>query len=60
MVKLSARVQEVATKALHRLYNPYDKLMDREKCKQKVITAVARELLGFICAIGTEVEKKTS
>ena len=45
---------------MHRLYNRYNKLMDREKCKQKVITAVARELLGFIWAIGTEVEKKIS
>ena len=60
MVKLSAGVQEIAMKAMHRLYNRYNRLTDREKCKQKVITAVARELLGFIWAIGTEVEKKIS
>jgi hypothetical protein len=32
------------------------KLMAKGKLKQKVVTAVARELLGFIWAIAVEVE----
>ncbi len=60
MVNLSAEVQEIASRAMHRLYNRYTRLTAREKCKQKVVTAVARELLGFIWAIGTEVEKRTA
>jgi transposase len=60
LVGLDAKVQEIATKAMHRLHNRYIRLTAREKCKQKVVTAVARELLGFIWAIGTEVEKRTA
>lgn len=60
LVGLDAKVQETATKAMHRLHNRYIRLTAREKCKQKVVTAVARELLGFIWAIGTAVEKRTA
>jgi transposase len=52
----SEAVKAIAWKAQHRLYNRYCKLMARGKCKQQVITAVARELLGFMWAIGVEVE----
>ena len=34
--------------------------MAKGKIKQKVVTAVARELLGFIWAIAVEVEQKHS
>jgi transposase len=60
MVNLSPQIQEIAAKAMHRLYNRYTRLTAREKCKQKVVTAVARELLGFIWAIGVEVETRTA
>lgn len=60
MVNLNPEVQEIASKAMHRLYNRYTRLTAREKCKQKVVTAVARELLGFIWAIGIEVEKRNA
>ena len=40
-----------------RLYDKYIKLTKREKNKQQVVTAVARELLGFIWAIGVAVER---
>ena len=53
----SAQVKEIAWKAQHRLYNRYSKLSARGKTKQKAITAVARELLGFIWAIGVHVEQ---
>jgi hypothetical protein len=33
------------------------RLIARGKCKQHAVTAVARELLGFIWAIGIEAER---
>lgn len=56
----SAQVREIAWKAQHRLHNRYSKLSARGKTKQKVVTAVARELLGFIWAIGVQVEHTAS
>lgn len=56
----SQEVKDIAWKAQHRLHQRYIKLMARGKVKQKVITAVARELLGFIWAIAVEVEKNHS
>jgi len=52
----SARVCELAWKAQHRLHQRYARLTGRGKSKQHAVTAVARELLGFIWAIGVEVE----
>jgi transposase len=54
--KLSGEVKEIAWKAQHRLYSRYRKLSARGKNKQQVITAIGRELLGFIWAIGMKVE----
>ena len=54
--KLSEEVKEIAWKAQHRLYARYRKLSARGKNKQQVITAIGRELLGFIWAIGMKVE----
>jgi transposase len=54
----SAEVKEIAWKAQHRLYNRYRKLMARGKPKQKVVTAIARELLGFIWDIGRTVNRE--
>jgi len=53
---LSAEVKEIAWKAQHRLHKRYVQLLARGKTKQKAITAVGRELLGFIWAIGMQVE----
>ncbi|MGB6604172.1 MAG: IS110 family transposase [Steroidobacteraceae bacterium] len=53
---LSARVCEMAWKAQHRLHQRYARLTARGKSKQHAVTAVARELLGFIWAIGIEAE----
>lgn len=53
----SAAVNEMAWKAQHRLHHRYQRLIARGKCKQQAVTAVARELLGFIWAIGTEAER---
>jgi transposase len=49
-------VKEIAWKAQHRLHARYRHLTGKGKCKQEVVTAVGRELLGFIWAIGVNVE----
>jgi len=54
----SEEVKAIAWKAQHRLHARYRNLAARGKNKQKVVTAVARELLGFIWAIGVEVEQR--
>jgi transposase len=54
---LSEQVKEIAWKAQHRLYQRFRKLTARGKTKQQVVTAVGRELLGFIWAIGVTVEQ---
>jgi transposase len=53
----SDEVKAIAWKAQHRLYSRYRRLTARGKAKQQVVTAVARELLGFIWAIGVAVER---
>ena len=60
LVHLSPEVQEIASKAMHRLYSRYTRLTAREKSKQQVVTAVARELLGFIWAIGIAIERQSA
>lgn len=53
---LSADVKAIAWKAQHRLHGRYLRLTAKGKVRQQVVTAVARELLGFIWAIGVLVE----
>jgi transposase len=53
---LSDEVKAIAWKAQHRLHGRYRKLLGRGKCQQQVVTAMGRELLGFIWAIGVTVE----
>jgi transposase len=52
-------VQCIAWKAQHRLHGRYVKLIGRGKNKQQTVTAIARELAGFIWAIGREQELLT-
>lgn len=56
----SAPIKEIAWKAQHRLHSRYAKLLAKGKTKQKVVTAIGRELLGFIWAIGVEAERSMS
>jgi transposase len=49
-------IKEIAWKAQHRLHKRYMKLSAAGKDQRKIITAVGRELLGFIWAIGTRAE----
>jgi transposase len=55
---LSEPVKAIAWKAQHRLHQRYRRRLGRGKIKQQVVTAVARELLGFIWAIGVAVESE--
>lgn len=57
-LNLDPEVTEIAWKAQHRLCARYRTLTARGKCKQQVVTAIGRELLGFIWAIGIHVEGK--
>ena len=57
---LPAAGVEISTKAQHRLHQRFTKLTAKGKHAGKVVTAVARELLGFVWAIGVQVEKSTT
>jgi hypothetical protein len=48
-------VREIAWKAQCRLHRRYRALIRRGKLKTVAITAVARELAGFIWAVGREI-----
>lgn len=54
----SEPVKAMAWKAQERLHRRYRLLTARGKVPQQVVTAVARELLGFIWAIGIAVERE--
>ena len=49
-------LKEIAWKAQHRLHKRYSRLAAAGKDQRKIITAVGRELLGFIWAIGIKAE----
>lgn len=54
---LSTETIDIAWKAQQRLHQRYLRLAIRGKCKQKAVTAVAREMLGFMWDIATRVER---
>jgi transposase len=54
---LPPEIVEVAWKAQHRLHRRYRQLVGRGKPKQQVVTAVAREMIGFIWDIGVRIEE---
>jgi len=53
---LDDEVKAIAWKAQHRLHARYQRLTAKGKTKQQAVTAVGRELLGFMWAIGRQVE----
>jgi transposase len=55
---LSEEVKEIAGKAQHRLCPRYRRLLAKGKLRQKVTVAIGRELLGFIWAIGVQIENE--
>ena len=56
---LDPRVLEIAWKAQLRLSRRYTRLTSKSKPAGKVVTAVARELVGFIWAIATAAESQS-
>ena len=52
--QLAPKVQAIAWKAQHRLHGRYQKLTGRGKNKQQIVTAVARELAGFVWHIARQ------
>lgn len=55
---LSQEIKEIAWKAQHRLFSKYRRLVAKGKLHQKVVIALSRELLGFVWAIGMQVEQE--
>jgi transposase len=51
-----AQITEIAWKAQNRLHKRYMKMMAAGKDQRKIMTAVGRELMGFIWAIGVKAE----
>ena len=56
--KASAEAKAAAWKAQHRLHQRYRLLTGKGKNRQQVVTAMGRELLGFIWSIGVAAEQK--
>jgi transposase len=57
-VNVDPEVKEIAWKAQHRLHNRYRQLLAKGKNKPQIVTAIGRELLGFIWAIGVKMESQ--
>lgn len=57
---LSPTTNEIALKAQHRLHRRYLALSARGKPSPKVLGAIGRELLGFIWAVGVQIEHEHS
>jgi transposase len=55
---LAPKVAATAWRAQERLHRRYCTLSNRNKPAGKIITALARELAGFVWAIGVETEKQ--
>lgn len=54
----SPEVQSIAWKAQGRLHGRYKRMMARGKNKQQTVTAVARELVGFVWAVARQAQLK--
>jgi transposase len=57
---VSEEIKGISWKAQQRLHNRYWRLTSKGKMPGKAITAVARELVGFIWAIGVQAERETA
>ena len=57
---LSEEIKAISWKAQHRLHNRYWRLTSKGKLPGQAMTAVARELLGFIWAIGVQAERESA
>jgi transposase len=57
---VSDEIKRISWKAQQRLHDRYWRLTAKGKIPGKVITAVARELLGFIWAVGVQAEREVA
>jgi len=57
---LDQEIKDIAWKAQWRLCTRYKKLAARGKNKPQIVTAIGRELLGFIWAIAVRAEKRAA
>jgi transposase len=57
---LSQEIKAIAWKAQHRLHSRYWRLTAKGRIPGKAVTAVARELLGFIWAVGVQAEREAA
>jgi transposase len=57
-LELSEEVKQIAWKAQHRLHKRYKAMSARGKNKNQIVTAIGRELLGFIWAIARHTEQQ--
>jgi len=57
---LSEAIRAIGWKAQHRLHRRFCRLAAKNKPHQKVVTAVGRELLGFVWAIGVAAEREAA
>jgi transposase len=57
---LDQEIKDIAWKAQWRLHTRYKKLAARGKNKNQIVTAIGRELLGFIWAIAVRIEARAS
>ena len=55
---LTDEVNQIAWKAQYRLHKRYKTFAARGKNKNQIVTALARELLGFVWAIAMETERQ--
>lgn len=57
---VSEAIKDISWKAQQRLYSRYWRLTSKGKIPGKVVTAVARELVGFIWAVGVQAEREAA
>ena len=55
---LDPKVAAIAWRAQERLHRRYWALTQKSKPSGKIVAALARELVGFVWAIGTETEQQ--
>jgi transposase len=55
---ISEQAKDIAWKAQQRLHKRYKAMAARGKNKNQIVTAIGREMLGFIWAIAVETEKQ--
>jgi transposase len=57
-LELSEEAKKIAWKAQQRLHKRYKAMAVRGKSKNQIVTAIGRELLGFIWAIAVQTEQQ--